>query len=117
MLISGVLEELQGQSNALENLIETQQNIGQKMTWHYYILEDMSGELEVFAANLGELLEEEDVVEEEDLEEARGELEGLGPIINIEEEMERDQQGENQEKGQNNQELVVVHRKVVNVKL
>ncbi|KAG6327712.1 hypothetical protein ID866_11375 [Astraeus odoratus] len=69
------------------------------MSWHYAILEDMLGELEVFATNLGEPLEEEDAVEEEDLEEARGELEGLGPIVNIEEEMEREQQGENQGKG------------------
>ncbi|KAG6328070.1 hypothetical protein ID866_11019, partial [Astraeus odoratus] len=99
MLTSGILEELQGQSNALENLIKTQQNIGRKMSWHYAILEDMLGELEVFATNPGEPLEEEDVVEEEDLEEARGELEGLGPIVNIEEEMEREQQGENQDKG------------------
>ncbi|KAG6329183.1 hypothetical protein ID866_9905 [Astraeus odoratus] len=71
MLTSGVLEELQGQSNALENLIKTQQNIGQKMSQHYAVLEDMLGELEVFAANPGEPLEEEDMVEEEDLEEAR----------------------------------------------
>ncbi|KAG6328087.1 hypothetical protein ID866_11001 [Astraeus odoratus] len=92
MLTNGVLEELQGQSNMLENL-------GWKMSWHYAILEDMLGELEVFAANLGEPLEEEDTVEEEDLEEVRGELEGLGPIVNIEEEMEREQQGENQDKG------------------
>ncbi|KAG6326028.1 hypothetical protein ID866_13061 [Astraeus odoratus] len=99
MLTSGVLEELQGQLNMLENLIKTQQNIGQKMTWHYSILEDMLGKLEVFAANPGELLEEEDTVDEEDLEEARGELEGLGPIVNIEEEMEGEQQGENQDKG------------------
>ncbi|KAG6326389.1 hypothetical protein ID866_12699 [Astraeus odoratus] len=98
-LTSGVLEELQGQLNVLENLVKTQQNIGQKMSRHYAILEDMLGELEVFAANLGEPLEEEDVVEEKDLEEARGELEGLGPIVNIEEEMEREQQGENQDKG------------------
>ncbi|KAG6325688.1 hypothetical protein ID866_13402, partial [Astraeus odoratus] len=41
------------------------------MSWHYAILEDMLGELEVFAANLGEPLEEEDMVEEEDLEEVR----------------------------------------------
>ncbi|KAG6325851.1 hypothetical protein ID866_13238, partial [Astraeus odoratus] len=99
MLTSGVLEELQGQLNTLENLVKTQQNLGQKMSWHYAVLEDMLGELEVFAANLGEPLEEEDVIEEEDLEEARGELEGLGPIVNIEEEMEREQQGENQDKG------------------
>ncbi|KAG6326715.1 hypothetical protein ID866_12374, partial [Astraeus odoratus] len=79
-LTSGVLEELQGQSNALENLIKTQQNISRKMSWHYTVLEDMLGELEVFAANPGEPLEEEDVVEEEDLKEVRGELEGLGPI-------------------------------------
>ncbi|KAG6326073.1 hypothetical protein ID866_13016 [Astraeus odoratus] len=59
----------------------------------------MLGELEVFATNLGEPLEEEDVVEEEDLEEVRGELEGLGPIVNIEEEMEGEQQRENQGKG------------------
>ncbi|KAG6326128.1 hypothetical protein ID866_12961, partial [Astraeus odoratus] len=70
-LTSGVLKELQGQLNMLENLIKTQQNISQKMSWHYAVLEDMLGELEVFAANPGEPLEEEDVVEEEDLEEAR----------------------------------------------
>ncbi|KAG6326262.1 hypothetical protein ID866_12827 [Astraeus odoratus] len=99
MLTSSVLKELQGQSNVLENLIKTQQNIGQKMSRHYTILEDMLGELEVFAANLGEPLEEEDMVEEEDLKEVRGELEGLGPIVNIEEEIEREQQGENQDKG------------------
>ncbi|KAG6328004.1 hypothetical protein ID866_11085 [Astraeus odoratus] len=98
-LTSGVLEELQGQSNMLENLIKTQQNISWKMSQHYAVLEDMLGELEVFAANPGEPLEEEDTVEEEDLEEARGELEGLGPIVNIEEEMEREHQGENQDKG------------------
>ncbi|KAG6326693.1 hypothetical protein ID866_12396 [Astraeus odoratus] len=98
-LTSGVLKELQGQSNMLENLVKTQQNIGQKMSWHHAVLEDMLGELEVFAANPGEPLEEEDTVEEEDLEEARGELEGLGPIVNIEEEMEGEQQGENQDKG------------------
>ncbi|KAG6327999.1 hypothetical protein ID866_11091 [Astraeus odoratus] len=83
----------------LENLVKTQQNIGQKMSWHYAILEDMLGELGVFATNPGEPLEEEDTIEEEDLEEARGELEGLGPIVNIEEEMEREQQGEKQDKG------------------
>ncbi|KAG6326430.1 hypothetical protein ID866_12659, partial [Astraeus odoratus] len=66
MLTSGVLEELQGQSNMLENLVKTQQNIGQKMSQHYAVLEDMLGELEVFATNLGEPLEEEDAVEEED---------------------------------------------------
>ncbi|KAG6327738.1 hypothetical protein ID866_11351 [Astraeus odoratus] len=88
MLTSGVLKELQGQSNMLENLVKTQQNLGQKMSQHYTVLEDMLGELEVFATNPGEPLEEEDVVEEEDLEEVRGELEGLGPIVNIEEEME-----------------------------
>ncbi|KAG6327735.1 hypothetical protein ID866_11354 [Astraeus odoratus] len=82
----------------LENLIKTQQNIGQKMSWHYAILEDMLGELEVFAANLGEPLEEEDAVDEEDLEEVRGELEGLGPIVNLEQEMEEEQQKENQDK-------------------
>ncbi|KAG6326032.1 hypothetical protein ID866_13057, partial [Astraeus odoratus] len=71
MLTSGILEELQGQSNMLENLIKTQQNISQKMSQHYAVLEDMLGELEVFAANPGEPLEEEDAVEEEDLEEAR----------------------------------------------
>ncbi|KAG6326753.1 hypothetical protein ID866_12336 [Astraeus odoratus] len=98
-LTSGILKELQGQSNMLENLIKTQQNIGWKMSWHYTILGDMLGELEVFAANLGELLEEEDMVEEEDLEEARGELEGLGPIVNLEQEMEGEQPGENQDKG------------------
>ncbi|KAG6325907.1 hypothetical protein ID866_13182, partial [Astraeus odoratus] len=70
-LTSGILEELQGQLNTLENLIKTQQNIGQKMSWHYAVLEDMLGELEVYAANLGEPLEEEDTVEEEDLKEAR----------------------------------------------
>ncbi|KAG6328306.1 hypothetical protein ID866_10783 [Astraeus odoratus] len=99
MLTSGVLEELQGQLNALENLIKTQQNIGQKMTQHYSILEDMLGELEVFATNPGEPLEEDDMVDKEDLEEVRGELEGLGPIVNIEEEMEGDQQGERERKG------------------
>ncbi|KAG6328262.1 hypothetical protein ID866_10827 [Astraeus odoratus] len=99
MLTSGILEELQGQLNALENLIKSQQNLSWKMSWHYTILEDMLGELEVFATNPGEPLEEEDMVEEEDLEEARGELEGLGPIVNIEEEMEREQQGENQDTG------------------
>ncbi|KAG6327682.1 hypothetical protein ID866_11407 [Astraeus odoratus] len=99
MLTSGVLEELQGQSNMLKNLVKTQQNLSQKMSWHYTILEDMLGELEVFAANPGELLEEEDAVDEEDLEEERGELEGLGPIVNIEEEMEREQQGKSQDKG------------------
>ncbi|KAG6327818.1 hypothetical protein ID866_11271 [Astraeus odoratus] len=62
-------------------------------------LQDMLGELEVFAANPGELPEEEDMVEEEDLEEVRGKLEGLGPIVNLEEEMEGAQQGENQDKG------------------
>ncbi|KAG6326014.1 hypothetical protein ID866_13076 [Astraeus odoratus] len=98
-LTSGVLKELQGQSNVLENLIKTQQNIGRKMSRHYAVLEDMLGELEVFATNLGEPLEEEDAIEEEDLEEVRGELEGLGPIVNIEEEMKREQQGENQDKG------------------
>ncbi|KAG6327659.1 hypothetical protein ID866_11430 [Astraeus odoratus] len=91
MLTSGILKELQGQSNTLENLIKTQQNIGWKMSWHYTVLEDMLGELEVFATNPGEPLEEEDTVDKEDLEEARGELEGLGPIVNIEEEMEGDQ--------------------------
>ncbi|KAG6327685.1 hypothetical protein ID866_11404 [Astraeus odoratus] len=99
MLTNGILEELQGQSNMLENLIKTQQNLGWKMSQHYTVLEDMLGELEVFATNLGELLEEEDMVDEEDLEEVRGELEGLGPIVNIEEEMEGEQQGENQGKG------------------
>ncbi|KAG6327230.1 hypothetical protein ID866_11859 [Astraeus odoratus] len=99
MLTSGILEELQGQLNMLENLVKIQQNISQKMSWHYAILEDMLGELEVFATNPGEPLEEEYVVDEEDLEEVRGELEGLGPIVNIEEEMEGDQQGENQDKG------------------
>ncbi|KAG6329761.1 hypothetical protein ID866_9327 [Astraeus odoratus] len=74
-LTSYVLKKLQGQSDALESLIKTQQLIGQKMSQHYAVLEDMLGELEVFAANLGELLEEEDMVEEEDFEEARGELE------------------------------------------
>ncbi|KAG6326635.1 hypothetical protein ID866_12454, partial [Astraeus odoratus] len=98
MLTDHILKELQGQSDALENLIKTQQNIGWKMTWHYAVLEDMLGELEVFATNPGELLEEEDAVEEEELEEARGELEGLGPIVNLEEEMEGEQQGENQDK-------------------
>ncbi|KAG6326632.1 hypothetical protein ID866_12456, partial [Astraeus odoratus] len=71
MLTSGVLEELQGQLNTLENLIKTQQNLGQKMSWHYAIMEDMLGELEVFATNPSEPLEEEDMVEEEDLEEVR----------------------------------------------
>ncbi|KAG6326108.1 hypothetical protein ID866_12981, partial [Astraeus odoratus] len=71
MLTSGILEELQGQSNMLENLVKTQQNISRKMSQHYAILEDMLGELEVFATNPGEPLEEEDVVEEEDLEEVR----------------------------------------------
>ncbi|KAG6326921.1 hypothetical protein ID866_12167, partial [Astraeus odoratus] len=71
MLTSGILKELQGQLNVLENLIKTQQNLGWKMSQHYAILEDMLGELEVFAANPGEPLEEEDMVEEEDLEEAR----------------------------------------------
>ncbi|KAG6327517.1 hypothetical protein ID866_11572 [Astraeus odoratus] len=99
MLTSGILKELQGQSSTLENLIKIQQNISQKMSWHYAILEDMLGELEVFATNLGEPLEEEDAVDKEDLEEARGELEGLGPIVNIEQEMEEEQQGENQVKG------------------
>ncbi|KAG6326691.1 hypothetical protein ID866_12398 [Astraeus odoratus] len=99
MLTSGILKELQGQSNVLENLIKTQQNFSQKMSQHYAVLEDMLGELEVFAANPGELLEEEDVVDEEDLKEVRGELEGLGPIVNMEEEMEGEQQGENQGKG------------------
>ncbi|KAG6326586.1 hypothetical protein ID866_12502, partial [Astraeus odoratus] len=70
-LTSGILEELQGQSNALENLVKTQQNISQKMSRHYAVLEDILGELEVFAANPGEPLEEEDAVEEEDLEEVR----------------------------------------------
>ncbi|KAG6327422.1 hypothetical protein ID866_11668 [Astraeus odoratus] len=98
-LMDHVLEELQGQSDVLESLIKTQQNIAQKMTQHYSILEDMLGELEVFAANLGELPEEKDTVEEEDLEEARGELEGLGPIVDMEQEMEEEQQGENQDKG------------------
>ncbi|KAG6325927.1 hypothetical protein ID866_13163, partial [Astraeus odoratus] len=65
MLTSGILEELQGQSNVLENLVKTQQNIGWKMSQHYTVLEDMLGELEVFAANLGEPLEEEDAVEED----------------------------------------------------
>ncbi|KAG6326705.1 hypothetical protein ID866_12384 [Astraeus odoratus] len=69
MLTNGVLKELQGQSNMLENLVKTQQNLGWKMSWHHAILEDMLGELEVFATNLGEPLEEEDTVEEEDLEE------------------------------------------------
>ncbi|KAG6328354.1 hypothetical protein ID866_10736 [Astraeus odoratus] len=32
-LTNGILEELQGQSNTLENLVKTQQNIGQKMSW------------------------------------------------------------------------------------
>ncbi|KAG6326069.1 hypothetical protein ID866_13021, partial [Astraeus odoratus] len=61
MLTSGVLEELQGQSNTLENLVKTQQNIGQKMSQHYAVLEDMLGELEVFATNPGGPLEEEDM--------------------------------------------------------
>ncbi|KAG6328849.1 hypothetical protein ID866_10240 [Astraeus odoratus] len=95
----GVLEELQGQLNVLENLVKIQQNISWKMSQHYTILEDMLEELEVFATNLGELLEEGDMVDKEDLEEVRGELEGLGPIVNIEEKMEGDQQGENQDKG------------------
>ncbi|KAG6328856.1 hypothetical protein ID866_10234 [Astraeus odoratus] len=69
------------------------------MTWHYSVLEDMLGELEVFATNLGELLEEEDAVEEEDLEEVRGKLEGLDPIVNIKQEMGEEQQRENQDKG------------------
>ncbi|KAG6327097.1 hypothetical protein ID866_11993 [Astraeus odoratus] len=99
MLTSGILKELQGQSNMLENLIKTQQNLGQKMSQYYAVLEDMLGELEVFATNLGELLEEEDMVDKEDLEEVRGKLEGLSPIVNIEEEMEGEQQGENQDKG------------------
>ncbi|KAG6327641.1 hypothetical protein ID866_11448 [Astraeus odoratus] len=99
MLTDHILEELQGQLDALESLVKTQQNIGQKMTQHYSILEDMLGELEVFAANPGEPPEEEDVVEEEELEEARCELEGLGPIVNMEQEMEEEQQGENQDKG------------------
>ncbi|KAG6328983.1 hypothetical protein ID866_10106 [Astraeus odoratus] len=94
-----VLKELQGQLDMLESLIKTQQNISQKVTQHYSILEDMLGELEVFATNPGEPPEEEDMVEEEDLEEVRGELEGLGPIVNMEEEMEEEQQGENQDKG------------------
>ncbi|KAG6326215.1 hypothetical protein ID866_12874, partial [Astraeus odoratus] len=63
MLTNGILEELQGQSNMLENLIKTQQNLSQKMSQHYAVLEDMLGELEVFATNLGEPLEEEDMVE------------------------------------------------------
>ncbi|KAG6326238.1 hypothetical protein ID866_12851, partial [Astraeus odoratus] len=71
MLTSGILEELQGQLNVLENLVKTQQNLSWKMSQHYTILEDILGELEVFATNPGEPLEEEDVVEEEDLEEAR----------------------------------------------
>ncbi|KAG6326338.1 hypothetical protein ID866_12751, partial [Astraeus odoratus] len=50
MLTSGILEELQGQSNVLENLVKTQQNLSQKMSQHYAVLEDMLGELEVFAA-------------------------------------------------------------------
>ncbi|KAG6328548.1 hypothetical protein ID866_10542 [Astraeus odoratus] len=83
----------------LESLVKTQQLIGQKMTWYYNVLEDMLGEMEIFATNPGELLEEEDTVEEEDLEEARGELEGLGPIVNMEQEMEEEQQSENQDKG------------------
>ncbi|KAG6325850.1 hypothetical protein ID866_13239, partial [Astraeus odoratus] len=58
MLTSGILEELQAKHQP-------------KMSQHYAILEDMLGELEVFATNLGEPLEEEDVVEEEELEEAR----------------------------------------------
>ncbi|KAG6328472.1 hypothetical protein ID866_10617 [Astraeus odoratus] len=104
MLTDCVLEELQGQLDTLESLIKTQQLIGQKMTWHYNVLEDMLhynvledmlGELEIFAANPGEPPEEEDMVDEEDLEEARGELEGLGPIVDMEQEME----GENQDKG------------------
>ncbi|KAG6329521.1 hypothetical protein ID866_9568 [Astraeus odoratus] len=99
MLTNGVLKELQGQSDTLESLVKTQQNISWKMTQHYSVLEDMLGELEVFAANLGEPLEEEDTVEEEDLEEVRGELEGLGPIVDMEQEMEGEQQGENQDKG------------------
>ncbi|KAG6326463.1 hypothetical protein ID866_12626, partial [Astraeus odoratus] len=68
-LTNGVLKELQGQLNMLENLVKTQQNLSWKMSQHYAILEDMLGELEVFAANPGEPLEEEDMVEEEDLEE------------------------------------------------
>ncbi|KAG6328044.1 hypothetical protein ID866_11045 [Astraeus odoratus] len=94
-----VLKELQGQSDALDSLVKTQQLIGWKMTQHYTILEDTLGELEVFTANPGELPKEEDMVEEEDLEEVRGELEGLGPIVDMEEEMEGEQQGENQDKG------------------
>ncbi|KAG6326762.1 hypothetical protein ID866_12327 [Astraeus odoratus] len=94
-----VVAEAICQLNALENLVKTQQNISWKMSWHYTVLEDMLGELGVFAADPGEPLEEEDMVEEEDLKEARGELEGLGPIVNIEEEMEREQQGESQDKG------------------
>ncbi|KAG6329329.1 hypothetical protein ID866_9760 [Astraeus odoratus] len=98
MFTDCILEELQGQSDMLESLIKTQQNIGQKMTQHHSVLEDMLGELEVFATNLGEPPEEEDVVEEE-LEEMRGELEGLGPIVDMEQEMEGEKQGENQDKG------------------
>ncbi|KAG6332821.1 hypothetical protein ID866_6265 [Astraeus odoratus] len=67
------------------------------MSWHYAILEDVLGELEVFTTNLGKPLEEEDKVEE-DLEEVRGELEGLDSIVDIEQEMEGEQQGENQDR-------------------
>ncbi|KAG6325890.1 hypothetical protein ID866_13199, partial [Astraeus odoratus] len=63
MFTDCILKELQGQSDALESLVKTQQNIGWNMTWHYSILEDMLGELEVFAANPGEPPEEEDMVE------------------------------------------------------
>ncbi|KAG6329759.1 hypothetical protein ID866_9330 [Astraeus odoratus] len=91
MLTNGVLEELQGQLNVLENLVKTQKNISQKMSWHYVVLEDMLEELEMFATKLDEPLEEEDAVEEEDLEEVRGELEELGPIVNLEQEMEEEQ--------------------------
>ncbi|KAG6328758.1 hypothetical protein ID866_10331 [Astraeus odoratus] len=98
-LTSHILKELQGQMDVLESLVKTQQLISQKMTWHYAILEDMLGELEVFATNPGEPPEEEDMVEEEELEEARGKLEGLGSIVDMEQEMEGEQQGKNQDKG------------------
>ncbi|KAG6327976.1 hypothetical protein ID866_11113 [Astraeus odoratus] len=71
MLTNGVLKELQGQLNVLENLIKTQQNLGWKMSQHYAVLEDMLGELEVFATNPGEPLGEEDTVDKEDLEEKK----------------------------------------------
>ncbi|KAG6327979.1 hypothetical protein ID866_11109 [Astraeus odoratus] len=50
MLTDHILEELQGQSDVLENLVKTQQNISQKMTWHYTILEDMLGECHICAS-------------------------------------------------------------------